>query len=75
VAEINEDRKPYAVNVRWFDGLLETFPRVVECRASGDLLFLVLEDGRNRTIPFKAGVRWYSSEVESHERIFRRSDA
>jgi hypothetical protein len=53
------------VNVRWFDGYLETF----ECddtRFGKDLLWMRLKDGSNRHIPLSQ-VRWFSTYPESHE--------
>ncbi len=53
------------VNVRWFDGYLEAF----ECshvRQGGDILWMRLNDGGNRTIPLER-VRWFSTDPESHE--------
>jgi hypothetical protein len=52
------------VNVRWFDGYLEAF----ECqhvRQGGDILWMRLVDGSNRTIPL-GRVRWFSTDPESH---------
>lgn len=54
------------VTVRWIDGYLEEF-NATEARFGGDLLFLRLQDGKNRHIPLKT-VRWFSMSKESHER-------
>lgn len=54
------------VNVRWWDGYLETF-EAREVRFGCDLLWLVQADGANRHIPLR-GVRWYSLSRESHEK-------
>ena len=52
------------VNVRWFDGYLETFD-ATEVRFGSDLLWLRLVDGANRQIPLRQ-VRWFSLSIESH---------
>jgi hypothetical protein len=52
------------VNVRWWDGYLETF-EAQEVRFGCDLLWLRLIDGNNRQIPLR-GVRWFSLSKESH---------
>jgi hypothetical protein len=52
------------VNVRWWDGYLETF-EAVDVRFGSDLLWLRLDDGANRHIPLRA-VRWFSLSIESH---------
>lgn len=54
------------VTVRWFDGYLEEF-NATEVRFGCDLLFLRLQDGKNRHIPLRM-VRWFSMSEESHER-------
>ena len=54
------------VTVRWFDGYLEDFS-ATEVRFGCDLLFLRLQDGKNRHIPLRM-VRWFSMSKESHER-------
>ena len=53
------------VNVRWFDGYLETF-EASEVRFGSDLLFMRLTNGQNRHIPLRT-VRWFSMSQESHE--------
>lgn len=53
------------VNVRWFDGYLETF-QTTEVRFGSDLLWMRLANGTNRHIPLNGGVRWFSLEQESH---------
>jgi hypothetical protein len=53
------------VNVRWWDGYLETF-EATETRFGCDLLWMRLADGGNRHIPLRS-VRWFSTSVESHE--------
>lgn len=53
------------VNVRWWDGYLETF-EATEVRFGCDLLWLVQADGSNRHIPLRH-VRWFSLSKESHE--------
>lgn len=53
------------VNVRWFDGYLESY-NCTEVRAGCDLLWLRLVEGSNQHIPLKC-VRWYSLNPESHE--------
>jgi hypothetical protein len=57
---------PIIVNVRWFDGYLETFYEVTDVRFGSDLLWLVLAGKRNRHIPLR-GVRWFSLSTENHE--------
>lgn len=57
--------KIITVNVRWFDGYLETFA-CEQARAGKDLLWLRLKDGTNRYIPLR-DVRWFSIYPESHE--------
>lgn len=52
------------VNVRWWDGYLETF-QCQEVRGGCDLLWLRLLNGQNRNIPLRQ-VRWYSQDPESH---------
>jgi hypothetical protein len=52
------------VNVRWFDGYLETFVST-EVRFGSDLLWMRLLDGQNRHIPLRM-VRWFSTSKESH---------
>jgi len=52
------------VNVRWFDGYLETF-EASEVRFGGALLWMRLADGQNRHIPLSQ-VRWFSLSNESH---------
>lgn len=59
--------EPIIVNVRWFDGYLETFYDVSDMRASGEFLSLIFTDKRNRQIPLRGNVRWYSLSEESHE--------
>lgn len=53
------------VTVRWFDGYLEEF-EAEEVRFGSDLLFIRLEDGRNRHIPLRQ-VRWFGLSKESHQ--------
>lgn len=53
------------VTVRWFDGYLESF-ECSEVRFGCDLIWLRLENGKNRHIPTRQ-VRWYSVTPESHE--------
>lgn len=52
------------VNVRWFDGLLESFD-CFDVKLGGDLLYLELAD-TNRHIPLQR-VRWYSVVPPSKE--------
>jgi hypothetical protein len=54
------------VNVRWWDGYLETFREVTDVRFGSDLLWLKMKDGKNRHIPLR-NVRWFSTYPESHE--------
>ena len=53
------------VNVRWNDGYLETF-ECTEVRQGGEILWMRLANGQNRTIPLKGNVRWFSTDPESH---------
>ena len=53
------------VNVRWFDGYLEAF-ECQQVRQGGDILWMRLKDGNNRTVPLER-VRWFSTNPESHE--------
>ncbi len=55
------------VNVRWWDGYLETF-EASEVRFGSDLLWMRLVGGPNRHIPLRS-VRWFSTTPESHEVI------
>ena len=52
------------INVRWWDGYLETF-EATEVRSGCDLLWLRLVDGPERNIPLRH-VRWWSGSRESH---------
>lgn len=53
------------VNVRWFDGYFERF-ECSEVRFGCVLLWMRLNDGKNRHIPLE-NVRWFSLNPESHE--------
>lgn len=53
------------VTVRWHDGYLEEF-RTTEVRFGCDLLWMRLEDGKNRHIPLRS-VRWFGMSQESHQ--------
>ena len=55
------------VNVRWFDGYLETF-EANEVRFGNAYLFMRLIDGQNRHIPLSQ-VRWFSLSKESHAAV------
>lgn len=55
-----------SVSVRWWDGYLEEFV-ASEVRFGSDLLFLRLDNGKNRHIPLRQ-VRWFSVSPESHEK-------
>lgn len=57
------------ITVQWLDGYLEKF-KATKIHFDSDLLFLCLEDGKDRYIPFRS-VRWFSSSIESHEDTFR----
>lgn len=52
-----------AVNVRWFDGYLETF-QATEVRFGNDYLWMRLTNGENRHIPLRT-VRWFSLSKKS----------
>jgi hypothetical protein len=56
--------EPNVVNVRWWDGYLETF-EASEVRAGGFRLWMRLTDGQERQVPL-LGVRWWSQSIESH---------
>ena len=58
---------PNIVTVRWHDGYLEEF-RATEVRFGCDLLWMRLEDGKNRHIPLRS-VRWFGLSKESHQTI------
>lgn len=53
------------VHVRWHDGYLEVF-ECVEVRFGSDLLWLKLQENKNRHIPLRQ-VRWFSQNPGSHE--------
>ena len=55
------------VNVRWWDGYLETF-EATEVRFGCTLLWMRLSNGENRNIPLWM-VRWYSLSKESHAKV------
>jgi hypothetical protein len=58
----NKEMEIITVNVRWFDGYLETF-ECLEVRFGSDLLWMRLLDRKNRHIPLR-DVRWFSSTPE-----------
>ncbi|KKM77572.1 hypothetical protein LCGC14_1368710 [marine sediment metagenome] len=62
---IDETDKDIVVTVRWFDGYLESF-RAKQVRQGEALLWMRLEDNKNRNIPLR-NVRWFSMYPESHE--------
>lgn len=53
------------VTVRWWDGYMEEF-ECTEVRFGCDLLWMRLQNGKNRHIPLRQ-VRWYSLSRESHQ--------
>lgn len=53
------------VNVRWWDGYREVF-HASEVRFGAYLLWMRLDDGKNRHVPLQ-GVRWFSLSKEDHE--------
>jgi hypothetical protein len=55
------------INVRWWDGYLETF-EATEVRFGYDLLWIRLTSGQNRHIPTRH-VCWFSTTPESHEHV------
>ena len=61
---MESDMESNIVNVRWFDGYMETFT-ATEVRFGCDLLWMRLIDGQNRHIPLRM-VRWFSTSRESH---------
>ena len=58
-------KKEIEVNVRWFDGYMESF-ECDEVRFGMSLLWMRLTNGKNRHVPLTQ-VRWYSVTPESHE--------
>jgi len=63
--EEKERAAPIVVNVRWWDGYLETF-EAEQVRQGGHILWMRLTNGQNRTIPLLQNVRWFSTDPESH---------
>jgi len=59
------DTSKIIVNVRWFDGYLEVF-ECSQVRQGGQILWMRLTNGQNRTIPLWGNVRWFSTDPESH---------
>lgn len=59
------EKKDTIVNVRWVDGYLEVF-ECSQVRQGGQILWLRLVNGQNRTIPLYGNVRWFSTDPESH---------
>jgi hypothetical protein len=55
------------VNVRWMDGYYESFD-CIEVRFGLDLLWMMLNDNKNRHIPLR-NVRWFSVSPVSREII------
>lgn len=53
------------VNVRWMDGYYESF-ECTEVRYGLDLLWMMLNDNKNRHIPLR-NVRWFSVTPVSRE--------
>ena len=53
------------VNVRWMDGYYESFD-CIEVRFGLDLLWMMLNDNKNRHIPLR-NVRWFSVTPVSRE--------
>jgi len=51
--------KATVINVRWLDGLLESFEAVTNVRLGGGLLYFELGTATNRHIPL-CSVRWFS---------------
>jgi hypothetical protein len=64
LSEVIKSLDGNVVNVRWWDGYLETF-KASEVRFGSDLLWIRLVDGGNRHIPLR-NVRWFSLSKESH---------
>lgn len=60
-----ENKMINEVTVRWHDGYLEEF-KATEVRFGSDLLWMRLEDGKNRHIPLRS-VRWFGMSQESHQ--------
>ena len=58
------------VNVRWNDGYLEMF-ECSDVRQGGQILWMRLTNGQNRTIPLWGNVRWFSTDPESHAKLTR----
>lgn len=61
------EKEKIIVNVRWFDGYLESF-NCSQVRFGNNLLWMRLLSGKNRHIPLY-NVRWFSTNPESHEMI------
>jgi len=57
------------VNIRWFDGYLETF-EASDVRFGNSYIWMRLTDGQNRHIPL-IQVRWFSLSEESHAKGVR----
>jgi len=64
MARREETDEDYVIEIRWTDGLFESF-NARQIRVSESLLWLRLRDGRNRNIPLQ-NVRWYSIYPEIH---------
>ena len=58
--------KTNTVTVRWHDGYMEEF-EATEVRFGSDLLFIRLQNGKNRHIPLRR-VRWFGMSIESHQK-------
>jgi hypothetical protein len=63
---MNKESNVNNVTVRWFDGYLESF-ECSEVRFGSNILWMRLIDGKERIIPYIAGVRWFSQSIESHQ--------
>lgn len=60
----DETDQDFIVEIRWMDGLFESF-NAKQIRASSSSLFLRLTDGRPRNFPM-INVRWWMSDPEIH---------
>lgn len=68
-----ENKMINEVTVRWHDGYLEEF-KATEVRFGSDLLWMRLEDGKNRHIPLRS-VRWFGMSQESHQAELTKEEA
>jgi hypothetical protein len=53
------------LEVRWFDGYLETFDDIIDWRAGGHTLWIKHSNGRDEWIPLIGSVRRFSFSAEA----------